>query len=362
MKILIFHNILWSHYKAAVFSELNQIAESRGDQLAVVHLAKNEKARAHMSLPDLSMHDYPYDVLGKDFIEDWGTFELFREMKKAISKFSPDLVVLPGYTLGAYQLLSLSLAFGRRMTVFNTVDSTAYDQKRSYLKELYKSGLMRLYDGVFCYGTLHREYIQQLGVPKNKIHIRLQATNSSAFLKSRIQPPHRLLYVGRLSKEKNLPVLVKQFLAIDSDWEFWLVGEGPEGKSLKQQYETEQRIKFLGNKKLEDLAAIYQSCSALILGSTSETWGLVVNEAMHSGLPVLVSEHCGCSKDLVAPDHNGYTFDPLRLDDIKEKLIKLFANSPSQLSAMGEKSLDMISKFTPHSAALQMMEAFELHR
>jgi 1,2-diacylglycerol 3-alpha-glucosyltransferase len=55
--------------------------------------------------------------------------------------------------------------------------------------------------------------------------------------------------------------------------------------------------------------------SAFIQASTTEQWGLVVNEAMASGLPVLVSERCGCAPDLVKNGVNGYTFDPY---DIKE--------------------------------------------
>ena len=100
-----------------------------------------------------------------------------------------------------------------------------------------------------------------------------------------------------------------------------------------------------GFKQYPDLPAYYGLANAFIHASTTEPWGLVVNEAMASGLPVLVSNRCGCAADLVREGVNGFTFDPCNVEEIAQKMFQLSAFQPFKLSAFADASLEIISSW-----------------
>jgi 1,2-diacylglycerol 3-alpha-glucosyltransferase len=84
----------------------------------------------------------------------------------------------------------------------------------------------------------------------------------------------------------------------------------PRLHALARELGLEQRVHWPGFVQYPDLPVYYALADAFILASTIEPWGLVVNEAMACGLPVLVSDRCGCAPDLVPEGQNGFTFKP----------------------------------------------------
>jgi glycosyltransferase involved in cell wall biosynthesis len=121
----------------------------------------------------------------------------------------------------------------------------------------------------------------------------------------------------------------------------------------------EKNIHLVGAKPYQDLPTYYGLASAFIHVSTTEQWGLVVNEAMASGLPVLVSNRCGCAQDLVQEGINGFTFDPYNLDDIAQKMLQL-STFDSQLSALGRASEEIIARWSPRRFAEGLSQAIEV--
>jgi glycosyltransferase involved in cell wall biosynthesis len=98
---------------------------------------------------------------------------------------------------------------------------------------------------------------------------------------------------------------------------------------------------------MEAVAGQLAGCKALVLASTAdETWGLVVNEAMAAGCPVLVSRQCGCARDLVEQGVNGFTFDGRDSEELARHMLWIHTN-PGLLEAMGEKSKEIVDRFTP---------------
>jgi glycosyltransferase involved in cell wall biosynthesis len=83
----------------------------------------------------------------------------------------------------------------------------------------------------------------------------------------------------------------------------------------------------------------------------SETWGLTVNEAMAAGLPVLVSERCGCARDLVVEGRNGFTFDPCDVEALSKLMLRLSSTPEDQREAMGRASQEIIARWTPETFA-----------
>lgn len=119
----------------------------------------------------------------------------------------------------------------------------------------------------------------------------------------------RFLYVGRLSAEKNLALLLHVFaLPAVANFHLTLVGNGPELESLRAL--AGNNVSLVGHVPNENIQEIYASHDVFILPSISEPWGLVVEEALYCGLPVLASSKVGSVEDLVLNYGAGLAFDP----------------------------------------------------
>jgi glycosyltransferase involved in cell wall biosynthesis len=164
-------------------------------------------------------------------------------------------------------------------------------------------------------------------------------------------PRKFFLYVGRFAPEKNLRMLVQAFSvashhAAVEGWGLVLVGGGPLEEVLRRDaLPMGDRIRFVAFQQIDGLPAYYGLADALILPSLTEPWGLVVNEAMASGLPVVVSHQCGCVLDLVFPGVNGFVTDPHDPKSLAAALVAIAAE-PERRQAYGRESARIIQNFS----------------
>ena len=115
-------------------------------------------------------------------------------------------------------------------------------------------------------------------------------------------------------------------------------------------------VRFEGLKSVRELPPYYAFARCFVLPSTREPWGLVVNEAMASGLPVIVSNRCGCAEDLVEDGANGYTFDPDRTGSLTENLHELSGMNTRELAAMADQSRELIARYSPEIWASEVAQ------
>ena len=109
-------------------------------------------------------------------------------------------------------------------------------------------------------------------------------------------------------------------------WSLVLLGDGPLKSDLCHLISDlglQHSVLLPGFKQYGELPTYYGLAGAFIHASTTEQWGLVVNEAMASGLPVLVSNRCGCAMDLVKDGVNGFTFDPYNVEQLAQLMLRL---------------------------------------
>ncbi len=109
-------------------------------------------------------------------------------------------------------------------------------------------------------------------------------------------------------------------------------------------------VYFPGFRQIEELPRFYAHAGCFIHPALSEPWGLVVNEAMAGGLPVLVSERVGCAQDLVQEGVNGFTFDPENVEQISDLLCTVAATDFPR-DAYGAASRRIVDKFSPDAFA-----------
>ena len=145
-------------------------------------------------------------------------------------------------------------------------------------------------------------------------------------------------------------------------WSLVLLGDGPLKSDLCHLISDlglQHSVLLPGFKQYHELPVYYGLASAFVHASTTEQWGLVVNEAMASGLPVLVSNRCGCALDLVQEGHNGFTFDPYNVEQLADLMFQLSDFQPFRLSAFGSTSREIISNWGPERFAAGLKSAVE---
>jgi glycosyltransferase involved in cell wall biosynthesis len=148
----------------------------------------------------------------------------------------------------------------------------------------------------------------------------------------------KLLYVGRISKEKDLSLLAEVFktlAAAHDDLQFIIVGEGPYLQELQENLKTTSTV-FTGYLEGEHLAAVYASCDLFVFPSTTDTFGNVVLEAQASGIPVVVTDSGGPQENII-PEETGLVVEAHSAESLLSA-IRWFIRSPHSMKRMGESA------------------------
>jgi glycosyltransferase involved in cell wall biosynthesis len=250
-------------------------------------------------------------------------------------------------------------------------DSNSDDYRRNVLGEAAKRVFVKtLFDGGFAGGKRAASYLQHLGMPSNRIVQGYDVVDNEYF-SSRVArswcetdisgdaSPY-FLFVGRLAPEKNVSTLLDAFgIYLDSGgkWNLVIAGDGPLNNALREQADAHIRsgaVAFAGHKNIHELASLYASASCFVLPSLREPWGLVVNEAMASALPVIVSSRCGCADDLVEDGSNGFVIDSSTASSIAAALTRMSTLDSETRAMMGKRSQSIIADYSPERWAREV--------
>ena len=367
-QITIYHNILWSRYKGSVFSCLYALSLAKDIKIDIVQIAESEGNRINLGAVDLSYHKYPFRLLFKGNYDSISKFSLIKKLFMDVWQSDAEFILIAGYhQLEYWFMLLAALLRGKKTGVF--CDSTKYDNPETLIKSILKRIFFSQCNAYFCYGVRSREYLISKGATEDKIYFRCQAAalpsnyciddilDYRVNLKSNNR--HRFLYVGRFSKEKNIQDLLYAFSIIQSSYsnvELVLVGSGalePSLRSLVQELDLGSVV-FTGSMNIEDISNQYLNANYFVLPSSSEPWGLVVNEALSYGCPVIVSHRCGCVPELVIDGVTGYVFECGNIDDLVSKMIQAI-NNLHDFFTISQNCINLIGKFTPELAGAQIL-------
>jgi len=136
------------------------------------------------------------------------------------------------------------------------------------------------------------------------------------------------------------------------------VGDGPLRGALESQVREaglEPWVHFTGLKTTAEVLPYYAFAQGFVLPSRQEPWGLVVNEALASGLPVVVSNRCGCAGDLVGHGTNGFLFDADHEEQLTDSLCRLDRWGPKEREVASRRSAELISRYSPDNFAEEVL-------
>lgn len=311
---------------------------------------------------------------------------LKRRLWEKLSESKPHAVAVPGWS-APEALSALEWCVKNRMPAVLMSESARQDEIRRPWKEWLKHRVVRVCSTALVGGRLHAEYLVELGMPRERIFLGYDTVDNNHFAngsagfslqKAKNFPPEPLptpgleefdarcrlkpalrnyfLASARFVEKKNLPRLVQAYARYrehltggngeNGGWDLVLLGDGkmrPELETRVAALKLADHVLMPGFKQYAELPLYYGSAGAFIHASTTEQWGLVVNEAMASGLPVLISNRCGCVPELVKEGVNGFTFDPFNVEQLSELMRRVAEMEPARHSEMGARSRELIA-------------------
>ena len=300
----------------------------------------------------------------------------------ALEQASPDVVAVNGWNnFGSLAAANCCVRRGIPMVVMS--ESARQDEPRTWWKEMIKRRVVGLYSAALVGGQRHVEYLVELGMPRDRIFTGYDVVDNAYFRrraeevrsqKSDVRKQYGLsenyfLASARFIEKKNLPTLIRAYAAYrqkseasgNPPWDVVLLGDGPLREALNSQLSTlnlHAHVHLPGFKPYDELPVYYALAKAFVHASTTEQWGLVVNEAVASGLPVIVSERCGCVPELVRG--NGFTFDPIDERELPSRLLQIASLSDDERRSLGDASYRIAENFAPEHFGEGLEQAAKL--
>jgi 1,2-diacylglycerol 3-alpha-glucosyltransferase len=284
----------------------------------------------------------------------------------ALEAERPEVILCGGYNYPAsWQALYWARARGTPFVLWS--ESNLQDQRGGHAAvEFLKKKFWHSCRAFVVPGHSALEYLLAKGIQRELVYTAVNAVDNSLFaqagalarqqadrIRGELQLPNRyFLFAGRLVPEKGVFELLSAYAKLQeplrNDVGLVFAGDGPSREKLELQAASiaPGTIRFTGFASREQLAVYYALAEMLILPTYTDTWGLVVNEAMACGLPVIVSRAAGCAVDLVKENWNGQIVEPRDITSLTLAMDAL-ASQPGLCATMGENSRQRIASFSP---------------
>lgn len=294
----------------------------------------------------------------------------------ALEQTKPDVLAVNGWNnFGSLIAANCCVRRGIPMVVMS--ESGRQDEPRTWWKEMIKRRIVDLYSAALVGGKRHVEYLAELGIPRERIFTGYDVVDNEYFRRTAQEvrgqtsdvrkqyalPENYFLASARFVDKKNLSRLIRAYaeyrkrsdvrnqkseVSDEAPWDLVLLGDGPLKSDLCRLISAlglHEHVHLPGFKPYDELPVYYALAKAFVHASTTEQWGLVVNEAIASGLPVIVSDRCGCAPELV--NGNGFTFDPTNEDEFVTRLLEVASLSDRERTRLGDNSYRIAANFAP---------------
>jgi glycosyltransferase involved in cell wall biosynthesis len=338
-----------------------------------------ERIKWDTSLLDGYKYKFLKNVRAKDKVDGFWSLinpHIISELREK----SYDALWVNGHNHASY-LIGIGAARLLRIPVFMRCE-THLELHRSSLKRVIRRPLMQILYNQLCdaclpIGTLNRDFYLFHGVKENRLFTVPYTVNNEYFLsaanecnaRSQLRqelglPANRplILFASKLIARKRPMDLLRAYhrlcdLGVETG--IVVVGAGEEETALKD-YAKEQRLPhvyFVGFKNQSELPKFYSVADVFVFSSENEPWGLVLNEVMCSGLPVIVSRGVGAAPDLVRHGQNGFVYETGDIEALADYLLSIVATKPELRKQMGQASREIIANWNNERCVDGLKEA-----
>lgn len=289
-------------------------------------------------------------------------FFIFRE----VFKLRPELVISVEYGLRTLFALIAATFIGARLVVLSDITPTT-ETDTGKIKTYFRKFISRLSAAAIARSSHAKEYLMSLNIAEQKIAVAPYAVNfgdqvpigpdetETDFVdySNMIAGRTAIVFCGHFNRLKGIDLLMDAVNGLSSEVQRRMVflmagGDKQQLMTIKDDF-NEDIFVPLGFCSPRELLRLYKSADCMILPTRHDTWGLVVNEAMIAGCPVLVSIYAGCANELVIDGQTGILFNPLLRQEFVEKLIFVHNNKES-LKTLSVNASDHVKHFSYQAA------------
>jgi 1,2-diacylglycerol 3-alpha-glucosyltransferase len=371
-RLLILSEII-APYRIPVF---NALARHEGIDLHVIFLAESDpELRDWLVYKDEIR--FSYQVL-PSWRQRFAGHNLLlnRGLKSALRQAAPDVILCGGYNYPA-SWQTMRWAGRNRVPLILWVESTDRDYRSgNRVIEFLKTKFLKRCSSFVVPGKSSLQYVKKYGATEDKIFTAPNAVDTDLFALRAVAirqddatqrqalqlPPRFFLFVGRLVREKGVYDLLEAYSKLAPELRgaigLVLVGQGVARADLADRaiQIVPGQVFCAGFVHRDQLASYYALAETFVFPSHTDTWGLVVNEAMACGLPVIVSDAAGCAADLVENGCNGRL---VRRGNVAElaSAMKDLALDPKGRTRMEKHSQELILRYSPEACAAGIAKA-----
>ena len=307
-----------------------------------------------------------------------------RGLRKKLREFTPDVALFTAYG-GRFWIEALVAVRALGVPVMLRHEASDDAVQRSRVKNVLRSLVLRAFyarvAGFAAIGTAARRHLLRFGVPDEAIGRAPYNVDSDFFaaeaarwlpqrpqLRNELRIPENhvaLLFAGKLISKKGVDLVLKAVRLLPLEIRerlHWLVlGEGELREGLEREARAVfgDRVHFAGFVNQRELGRWYAAADVMVLPSRArcgETWGLVVNEAFHFGLPAIVSDGVGCQPDLVPDARFGRIFESGNAGDLELAIRQLVGELPGKRPRYAAATQTAIEQFSTAKAAEGILE------
>ncbi|MBC7795122.1 MAG: glycosyltransferase family 4 protein [Clostridia bacterium] len=336
---------------------------ARGNQLECIEVASEQSDypwRSTTELPELTLRTlFP----NRDY-RRLKRGETVRAVHRAMSAKAYDAAAIVGWAM-TESWAALAYCVSRNVARVCITD-TQYGDNRHFYKpvvEQVKRIVVRAYDAAFVGGRSSKRYIVELGMPEAMCTDGCDVIDNAVF--ASVEPDFtptslRFMTAARLIAVKNIPATVQRLARLEMPWEWTIAGHGSEHETIERVAAAcgvRDRIHLVGAVDYANLGPHFAAANVYLQPSTSEPWGLAINDAMAAGLPVLASTQCGCQEDLIRD--NGFTFDAHDAPSFV-RAVEAAWSARKRWKQMGSASRTIIANWSLERFARNLHEACRL--
>lgn len=361
MKILYIVNIP-SPYRVSFFNELGKLCE-----LTVLY--ERQHASDREWIPEKALNFREIYLKGINFGKDTALcFDVLSYLKKK----SYDIIVIGGYSTPTGMIAIEYMSMKRIPFVLNC--DGGYVKNTGNARDKIKEYFISKAQSWLSPSKITDKYLINYGADDEKIY-RYSFTSlyTNDILKSPLDISEKRRYkkelnigydkiiisVGQFIYRKGYDVLLRACENLEKDIGVYIIGGLPteDYLNIEKEYGL-KNIEYIPFKEKNELKKYYMSADLFVLPTREDIWGLVINEAMAMGLPIITTDKCVAGLELVKNDLNGYIIPNEDIKILAEKMISIL-NNDSKRKSMSMNAINTISKYTFENMAYEHIKIFE---
>jgi len=364
MRVLFLTNIP-TPYRVDFFNDLGKYCD-----LTVLFERKNADDREKNWTMNNSINYKSHFLDGKKIGNDTAlSFEIVKWIKRGMF----DCYVIGGYSTPT-AMLAINMLKLKKIPFFINADGGLI-KKDSIFKKLLKTYLIKSAKWYLSSSENTAKYLEYYGAPKDNIFkYPFTSINKKEILdrcviqedKQNIKRSLGLtndkivVSIGQLIERKGFDNLIEAWSKIHTDACLCIIGSGNKKEQLEEKIQEKglDNVRLIDFKKKQELFLYYKSADIFVLPTKEDIWGLVVNEAMACGLPIVSTVKCVAALELVEENVNGFLTDVDDIDNMASK-IQWLLNNDAERQKFGEKSLEKITEFSIEKMAYEHFKIFE---